>query len=1027
MSPNQLKVLIVDNAARTRNQLVNILSDGFLVLAAKNKNEAIKLVKDNIDDIFVAFININLPHQGVLDLVSYLKSDDISQYIYLIIVAESSENKDLMKAIDLGADDILLEPFLPSTIRRRIKTISYKGGITKLSDKESSLEARLNAVEIDYLTGIFTETAFDENVRDFLFKLGRTNKKFVYDRFDIENFTLFNDSYGRDEGNRVLMTIGQVCKKYSGNGIFFGHRRADHFCAFMSKDIFETERVVDKVINESTGLLSEYDLRIKQGVYIVEDNRMDVEIMADKAAFAIRTIHSSQETPIAIYDSSMREKLVKDRFIVEEITNAIENKELVLYFQPQINYQTGRIVGAEALIRWMHPYKGLIMPNDFIPVLEENGLITKLDKYVWKQVADSLKRWKDLGYPLVPISVNLSRKDIYNKDIKSIPSYFKSITDENCIPPELIHVEITESSYMDNPKILIKLVNDFHKFGFQVEMDDFGSAYSSLNTLKDLYVDVIKLDLKFLSNASDQARAGNILTSVVRMANWLKTPVIAEGVETKEQADFLKSIGCAHMQGFLFSRPIPESIFVKELVNKKNYGESDVRFNQDIKGAEEFLTPSGQSTLIFNSFLGGAAIIEYYNEQIECLRINNQFFDTIDMNRSNKEEVRLHFLKLFDETGGQKVISVIQDSIKDHSEKSIVIKTLPLGLNRKSAWLSLRFRFLANNENRYILYLSVENITDTKELSVRNGELNERLTTIMDTVPGGIVYFQFSPVTKKLDLLFFNSSMNKMFGYSIKQFRSLFGSDIFRAVHPDDKEQLMSSFKECLNTKEGTISQVFRHLCSDGKYIYVSFVGRTTVKCEKLMISGIVTNIDEMIKKQEKLENATDIDSLTGLFNKKYLFQKLPELINSKAPGEIDALLFSDIDDFKSINDEYGHLTGDKVLKAIGKSILKTFDSEKMLMTRFGGDEFVFYLKNLDKKEDANKVAKRLQKLLLDIKIPEIKEEIRCSVGITYVTAKKNSFAKILEMADKALYNAKNGGKNSVSSASEIKDFREKQ
>ena len=249
------------------------------------------------------------------------------------------------------------------------------------------------------------------------------------------------------------------------------------------------------------------------------------------------------------------EKRMSEQELVEAFDQAVENNSIFVLYQPQINHATGRMVGAEALMRWRDPEHGMQYPSDFIPVLEKNDLIYRADMHVFESVCRLLKKCIDDNISVVPISVNMSRYDIYKKD------YVDAIEDirrKYDVPVKYLRVEITESSAIGGMELITEVLNRLHEYGYIVEMDDFGSGYSSLNVLKDLPVDIIKLDMRFMSGDIG-GRGGTILGSIVQMTKWLETPVIAEGVETMAQADYMKSIGCYYIQGYLYSKPITES------------------------------------------------------------------------------------------------------------------------------------------------------------------------------------------------------------------------------------------------------------------------------------------------------------------------------------------------------------------------------------------------------------------------------------------------------------------------------------
>lgn len=330
--------------------------------------------------------------------------------------------------------------------------------------------------------------------------------------------------------------------------------------------------------------------------------------------------------------------MVSTAKISECFEDAIRNSEFSVYFQPQYNHSTGALIGAEALVRWISPELGFVSPVDFVPVLEAEGRIPTLDLYVFEQVCIFLRKCIDDKLPLARVSVNMSRNDIlcdgYIENLEKLRQKYD-------VPTKLVHVELTESAAVSGTQVVIDSIRKLHDYGYTVEMDDFGSGYSSLNVLKDIEFDVLKLDLKFIAGAIGNERGGTILSSVVRMAKWLRLPVIAEGVETLEQADFLRSVGCDYIQGYLYSRPIPCAEYEK-LLNCGSIGVMVPQMNLDkIVDAGKFWNPESMETLIFSNFVGAAAIIEVGNDScdIDILRVNQKYVRELGLKVSEKEIV----------------------------------------------------------------------------------------------------------------------------------------------------------------------------------------------------------------------------------------------------------------------------------------------------------------------------------------------------------------------------------------------------
>lgn len=383
--------------------------------------------------------------------------------------------------------------------------------------------------------------------------------------------------------------------------------------------------------------------------------------------------------------------------ISECFESAIRESEFSVYFQPQYNHSTGDLIGAEALVRWISPELGFVSPADFVPVLEAEGRIPTLDLYVFEQVCKFLRGCIDNNRTLVRISVNMSRNDILcDGYIERLDGLRKKYD----IPNNLIHVELTETAAVSGAQVVIDSINKLHDLGFIVEMDDFGSGYSSLNVLKDMNFDVLKLDLKFIAGAIGNERGGTILSSVVRMAKWLKLPVIAEGVETMEQADFLKSVGCDYIQGYLYSRPLPEDEYVKVL-DQSSAGSIHPQMNlMDTLNAAKFWNPESFETLIFSKLAGPASIMDYHDGFVETLRVNQKFLRELDHNMSEAEVIGRSPVDGMDEDSKRLFQETFEKAIQTKEEQEC------------ETWCTLRFD--KADKKRVCIRCSIQLIGESK-------------------------------------------------------------------------------------------------------------------------------------------------------------------------------------------------------------------------------------------------------------------------------------------------------------------------
>ncbi|MBR6172472.1 MAG: EAL domain-containing protein [Eubacterium sp.] len=395
--------------------------------------------------------------------------------------------------------------------------------------------------------------------------------------------------------------------------------------------------------------------------------------------------------------------------------DAINFGHIFAVYQPQINHSTGRMVGAEALMRWKHPVYGVQLPGDFIPVLEKNNLIYKADLYIFETVCRFQRKCLDQGFSIIPVSVNMSRFDIYNTNyVEEIESIRKKYD----IPVRFLRLEITESSAIGGLELITKVLKQLHDCGYTVEMDDFGSGYSSLNILKDLPVDVIKLDMKFLSGDIG-GRGGTILSSIVQMTKWLNTPVIAEGVETVEQADYMKSTGCNYIQGYLYYKPLPEEEFLEKLQQLDHEPLTPAMNLINTLDAGKFWDPNSLETLIFNNFVGGAAIFTYNKDTHErkILRVNRKYVKELGMNMNEHDIIGKSSYSSFDEENEEKFVRLMERAIESRDEEVgetwRTVYSDCCGEDRICIRSYVRVIGEANNE--YLIYAMVQNVTAEKK------------------------------------------------------------------------------------------------------------------------------------------------------------------------------------------------------------------------------------------------------------------------------------------------------------------------
>ena len=410
----------------------------------------------------------------------------------------------------------------------------------------------------DPLTGLLSRDAFEVRVKEILAK---SAEPYYMVCSDIKDFKLINELCGTEAGDSLLLAMSGLIRRWEQGESVSTRMYADKFCTFTPARYFDEEKAKTNILQVMDSVLPiSFKTHFYIGIYEVSDKDESVWTMCDKAMMAIDTIRGTYEKYFSYYSEEMFQRILKEKDVLGLFDAAIENGEFHMFLQPQIA-NDGKLVGAEALVRWIHPGKGMIYPGDFIPVLEKTGLIHKLDLYMWEQAAQKLQQWKREGRGNLSISVNISTKDFYLIDLNEA---FRSLSERYDFDIKNLKLEITESALMKDVKKIMQSMDELHAQGFDIEIDDFGSGYSSLGMLKDINADILKLDMIFLHETENVDRSTTILKNVISMSKELGMPVITEGVETREQVEFLQSTGCDMFQGYYFAKPMSVDSFERE-------------------------------------------------------------------------------------------------------------------------------------------------------------------------------------------------------------------------------------------------------------------------------------------------------------------------------------------------------------------------------------------------------------------------------------------------------------------------------
>jgi len=427
------------------------------------------------------------------------------------------------------------------------------------TERHNAIEKEVYDSRHDSLTGIYNMQYLYTRINELI---NSSDREYILIYFNVKNFKLINDNFGKEFGDVVLIDLAKWLRANVKNGLF-GRLVADTFGVCIPRDEFDERYYLAQFKNFVVIYKNlEQRINIHMGIYVIKNKSFDVSIMFDRAHLAITDIEENYKTVIRYYDEKIKQGLLEEQKLAGDFNDALMNNQIVPYLQP-IADRKGKIVGAEALARWIHPEMGFLPPYKFIPLFEKNGVITDLDTHIWESVCKILVEWKKTN-PDKFISINISPKDFYFTDVFAV---IVNLVRKYDIEPEKVRIEITETAMMNDSEERNNILSKLRAIGFIVEMDDFGSGYSSLNMLKDMPVDLLKLDMKFLSSDNND-KSGIIIKNIINLANELDIITLTEGVETKEQFEFLASQGCELFQGYYFAKPMPVEEFNEYLLKQ---------------------------------------------------------------------------------------------------------------------------------------------------------------------------------------------------------------------------------------------------------------------------------------------------------------------------------------------------------------------------------------------------------------------------------------------------------------------------
>ena len=534
-------ILIVDDEQVNREILGLITGEDYEVLYAADGREALEVMRLNADFLSLVLLDLKMPEMDGFEVMEQMRQEEAIAGIPVIVL--TSEKTAEVDSLELGASDFIVKPFdTPKAILARMqKTIELHEDrtIIQMTERED-------------MTGLFN--------KEFFFRYCEQYDRFHADQpmdavaIDISHFHLINELYGHAHGDEVLIHMADYLKDLrEKTGCIVSRIEADRFHVYIKSGVLNYERFAVE-LNDHFKEFKNTNVRVRCGVYLSVDKSIDIMRRFDRAVQAIDLIRDQYTQLCAFYDPAIHEKKIQDNKLLSEVDTALKEKQFYLTYQPKYDIvgDTPVLTSAEVLVRWEHPVRGQISPAVFVPLMEENGLIHKLDQFVWEEAMAQVGQWKKEGIA-IPVSINVSRMDLYSAGLIGFLNDNLALHGLN---KKDVYLEITESSYTDDMEWISRVVDELHQEGYTIEMDDFGSGYSSLNMLADVPMDVLKMDMSFVRKLRHNNRQETLIKLIIDVASDLGMKVVAEGVEDQDQVDFLKSVHCDIIQGYYFSKPL---------------------------------------------------------------------------------------------------------------------------------------------------------------------------------------------------------------------------------------------------------------------------------------------------------------------------------------------------------------------------------------------------------------------------------------------------------------------------------------
>ena len=549
-------IFVVESEKNKTSSYAELFSGKYDIIKTKIDDNCIDILKKHFSEISLIFLDASDKTEESTDFIKMVKSDRMVHNIPVMVIADDSVSDEEETFLSVGAAGVIRYSSKPNAIFLQVSNI--------IELKENAENGSMS--ELDALTGLYTRQAFFRHAEKIISE--NPDFKFIITISELEGIKLLNEKDGKQAGDSKLKAVANFLRNSGDPCLLAGRFSGDQFVAlFRQDDDFEKGISMDDVSGVLVTSPSEgvEEVRMRFAIYENVEHDVPVSVICDRALLALQTIRGKYGKRMAKYEEKLLIEHERKERIEECMREALENNQFRVYYQPKHDANTGELTGAEALIRWEHPEYGFMSPGEFIPIFEDNGFITEVDSFVWKKTCENLHKWIEKGLDVVPVSINASKLDFMR------PDFFEKLnkaSTEMDVPSGLLHIEVTESLFSDQIEELVDILSKCQENGYKIELDDFGSGYSSLNTLSILPLDVVKMDMSLVKAITD-FKSMRVFSACINLARSLGLKTVSEGVETKEQMWAIRELGGDVIQGYYYSKPLSEEDFEKYLITHR--------------------------------------------------------------------------------------------------------------------------------------------------------------------------------------------------------------------------------------------------------------------------------------------------------------------------------------------------------------------------------------------------------------------------------------------------------------------------